>query len=1481
MAKPFRQVRNSTLKLFKQATCDNGDARTYQQVRLKRNVCMFILALPLLVGASVLPVNYSMAQTSGVKKSNVTIKLTGSEVNETKGWVRLDVNSSSHGSGTDYGVNFTVSVASGSVSDVIEAVYIENSIDANGDLTGMADTEALVNDKIVGPNSPTSFPNADEEIYLKLKSGGSGLVTVTLENGADDPYSNDPDVVTYLRDSMLNQVVFQIGQALPEVKITTTTHTVEEGDSISYTVSTDSDLSSLTNPLSVTVTGSGDYFLSTGSSTTFMLSSANKSQMGTAMTSEKTTADGDDTLTVAIDSSPSTYVIVANHSEILVNVIDKNTARPQLTITTTTPEIAENQLAPSFVYTVTSNVEIPDDGTTLNTSITVNLTHRVLGVYFFANSGAINLPPPSQITIAEGNTSETFTFIAQTTPDNVDGYQRTLEIEILDDTNTIKRYTVNRTNDMHIAETTITDSAAISGDNTGLLYSRPVDHVLREGEPVVFTVYTQSTRTASGPLTVNLSITGATQYFDFNDTSNFPNGTFPTSIEIKQNATEARLILPTVNNEDREPDGILTVAVTTGSPAYELTTNRYRKKFSITIRSDNPNPMGVSVFDQNPSVSESQKATFLITTSAAGGFTDGLMIDLTITCTDSTTNLSIACTGLFVSTPDDPIHITGAKVGESEINYEVDTNNTIENPNFTVTVRIEDGTDYDPSTSNNTETVSVSDDDSTPALKLEAYKPGPNRIMNNGTVSEGEDVGIRITTSTTGTNATTASYENITVRYRITESSTNKGDFLSAEAEGEKTATILARENTARAVIDDLANPVLEIDDDEHDDGVSGTFTIELLASQDNKYTLSTESADDTSLTITVNDNDAVAVVELTSDLGPSETSVTEGTNVTFTFGIPQTNETKGADFAISVRYEFTLGAASADFVRNPTTGTQTLEIAKGSTSVPHTIETIQDSDNEANSSFTMTLLDDDPVGSNYTKSATANAISVGLEDNDTPQVTISTANPNVVETATAGMFSIEFDIIATPAPYQDLSISLAITDASSIITGTPPTSVLMDIDDPDGLGASDTVGTVCSMTTNSCVTTVQVPLTDDTIVNTGIRSILVELGTTSITGYAVSPSGPDDVTFTIEDNEALWDGPRVSVTAVNATVQEGPSNTAIFRLEATPPPAANTSLTVKISVTASDQSIIPNVPQTAMITDSTTGIVDVPIMLQDDNEDKPDIVITLMVLPENTPFSSGDTYRPNTDPTKFSTAKITVQDNDTPVVTVTAGESVNEGTALRFTLSASPKPHVNITVSYTVSENGEMVISTEEGKNQLTISAANCAPASCTEMITVQTEGDSVDEMHSEVTLTVNATNSATYTPGPPISAMVFDDDVPMISMENATNQPVVEGEDLVVTFKSDIAPYKDLAVALCITDGSNHSALSDCQSAANGSAGNFLRQPVAASVPMPQGQVSVTGVDFAIPTWNDDNIEDDGTVSVSIVYTDLLQPKFNTWRS
>ena len=118
---------------------------------------------------------------------------------------------------------------------------------------------------------------------------------------------------------------------------------------------------------------------------------------------------------------------------------------------------------------------------------------------------------------------------------------------------------------------------------------------------------------------------------------------------------------------------------------------------------------------------------------------------------------------------------------------------------------------------------------------------------------------------------------------------------------------------------------------------------------------------------------------------------------------------------------------------------------------------------------------------------------------------------------------------------------------------------------------------------------------------------------------------------------------------------------------------------------------------------------------------------------------------------TASATLTINNDDGTPPVITITGGAAVKEGTAASFTVNANPAPSGNLTVQLNVSDDdtSDFVASGNEGAKTVTIPASQ---ASAT--FTVATEQDSTDEPNGEVTVEVTASDG--YTVGNTSSATV-----------------------------------------------------------------------------------------------------------------------------
>ncbi len=144
------------------------------------------------------------------------------------------------------------------------------------------------------------------------------------------------------------------------------------------------------------------------------------------------------------------------------------------------------------------------------------------------------------------------------------------------------------------------------------------------------------------------------------------------------------------------------------------------------------------------------------------------------------------------------------------------------------------------------------------------------------------------------------------------------------------------------------------------------------------------------------------------------------------------------------------------------------------------------------------------------------------------------------------------------------------------------------------------------------------------------------------------------------------------------------------------------------------------------------------------------------------------------------STATHTIQNDDgaVPEITISGGAAVTEGANARFTVNANPAPSVNLTVSFTISEDtsgGQEFLHSSVKVISLFTTTISANQTSAT--FDVLTSDDSTDEPNGSVTLTLNA--GLGYTIGTPSSASmtVNDNDAPTLSIRAPSPARANEG--------------------------------------------------------------------------------------------------------
>ena len=237
---------------------------------------------------------------------------------------------------------------------------------------------------------------------------------------------------------------------------------------------------------------------------------------------------------------------------------------------------------------------------------------------------------------------------------------------------------------------------------------------------------------------------------------------------------------------------------------------------------------------------------------------------------------------------------------------------------------------------------------------------------------------------------------------------------------------------------------------------------------------------------------------------------------------------------------------------------------------------------------------------------------------------------------------------------------------------------------------------------------------------------------------------------------------PEISITAGSA-ITEG--SAASFTLTASPAPAAALDVSVAIS-----QSGAFATPGAQTVTITTTGSASLAVPTTNDSADEPDGSVTATL-------SAGAGY---TVATAAHAATVAVADDDEPELSIASDGDVTEGSAARFTVTASPPPHAALSASVTVSAAGAFGVSA--GAQSLSI------PPIGAQSFTVSTTGDATDEPDGSITATLASGTGYTVSAsaGSATAAIADDDDPPPTpdldpapeAEETATPDPDTEPE-------------------------------------------------------------------------------------------------------
>ena len=441
----------------------------------------------------------------------------------------------------------------------------------------------------------------------------------------------------------------------------------------------------------------------------------------------------------------------------------------------------------------------------------------------------------------------------------------------------------------------------------------------------------------------------------------------------------------------------------------------------------------------------------------------------------------------------------------------------------------------------------------------------------------------------------------------------------------------------------------------------------------------------------------------------------------------------------------------------------------------------------------------------------------------------VSNASGVISGTPTAPQTLTTYTITATdstsPTPQTDtFTVNIKVNPATAMaFSGTKSDEVLAagTAASITGLAPLNSVGTLTYSISPALPTGLSISTTTGDITGTPTAAS----ASTSYT-IAVTDSNGQSASYSFNIEVVK---PTVSFSAATSSPNEnaGTHNVAV---SLNPAPAANITVAYTISGTATSDSDFSALDGSVSVT-SGTASVNIPVTITDDSVDDDDETIILTLSAGGNYYTLGST----------SVHTATITDNDDPpadpVLTITGGTAVTEGTAASFTVSASPSALGSITVNYTVTQSGAFVASGDLSSQTATLSGSGTT-------FTVPTVSDSTDEADGSVTVTLNAGTGYTLGDTKTASVTVNDDDVPELTI--TAGSTVTEGTDASFTVSASPSAASAITVKYTVT-----------QSGAFVASGDLSSQTAT---------LSGSGATFTVPTVGDSTDEANGSVTVTL---------------
>ena len=509
-----------------------------------------------------------------------------------------------------------------------------------------------------------------------------------------------------------------------------------------------------------------------------------------------------------------------------------------------------------------------------------------------------------------------------------------------------------------------------------------------------------------------------------------------------------------------------------------------------------------------------------------------------------------------------------------------------------------------------------------------------------------------------------------------------------------------------------------------------------------------------TSLTLTIDDNESIPVVNLST----TTASVDEGqsTNITGTIS-PATYE------AVTVNlFANTVTASAADY--NFTD--EAVVIPAGETQFQYSIAAIDDNLSEPTETLSVEI--SSVIGGGTSPgSTTIQSIEI-IDTDETPSISMSAATSTIAESGGEATITVSVD----PPAFETITVNIGATGGTA-----------------SGADYSLSASQVSLTATQPSQTVTLTGLPDEIYEDT--ETLTLELSNPS-GGNAVIES-PGTLNFDITDDE---NAPQVTLSADPTSITEGSSSTLTISMSAKDTQEVTVTLSANNGTTSSDD---------YTFTDNTVVFAagetekDITITAEPDDISEPDETFSI----EITNVTGGSAYYISPE-----TEELTITDNNgTPTISMSASTNTFSEENGSSTITVSIDPPASETVTVNIEASGGTASSGEYDLSQTNISFA---PEETSKEVTLTGNGDSVYEGNETLTLQLTDPTGGGAVIGSPATLnfeITDDESIPELSLSAGSNS-FAENESTTITATLSHESSQDIIINL---DISNQSAESE----------------------------------------------------------------------